>query len=67
MQSNLLILDEPTDGFSKEQLGRVREILDELQSPQIIIVSHERELESFADQIFRVTKVDGESKISVGV
>ncbi len=67
MQSNLLILDEPTDGFSKEQLGRVREILDELQSPQIIIVSHERELESFADQIFRVTKVDGESRISVGV
>ncbi len=67
MQSNLLILDEPTDGFSKEQLGRVREILDELESPQIIIVSHERELESFADQIFRVTKLDGESAISVGV
>ncbi len=30
MRSNLLILDEPTDGFSKEQLGKVREILDEL-------------------------------------
>ncbi len=52
MSSNLLILDEPTDGFSKEQLGNVREILDELECPQIIIVSHEKELESFADQIF---------------
>jgi DNA repair protein SbcC/Rad50 len=59
-----LILDEPTDGFSKEQLGRMREILDELANPQVIIVSHERELESFADQIYRVVRVDGESKIT---
>jgi len=66
MQSNVLILDEPTDGFSKEQLGKVREILDELECPQIILVSHERELESFADQIFRVTKTNGVSTISTG-
>ncbi len=63
MKSNILILDEPTDGFSKEQLGSVREILDELQCPQMIIVSHEKELESFADQIFRVTKSHGESRV----
>jgi exonuclease SbcC len=61
-----LILDEPTDGFSKEQLGKVREILDELQSPQIVIVSHEKELESFADQIFKVAKSQGVSKIVAG-
>jgi exonuclease SbcC len=59
-----LILDEPTDGFSKEQLGKVREILDEMANPQVIIVSHERDLESFADQIYRVAKVQGESKIT---
>ena len=59
-----LILDEPTDGFSREQLGRVREILDEIANPQVVIVSHERELESMADQIYRVTKVDGESRIT---
>jgi len=59
-----LILDEPTDGFSKEQLGKMREILDEMANPQVIIVSHERELESFADQIYRVEKVQGESKIT---
>ena len=63
MKSNLLILDEPTDGFSKEQLSRVKDILDELECPQVIIVSHERELESFADQIYNVTKQQGISKV----
>lgn len=65
MKSNLLILDEPTDGFSKDQLGKLKEILDELQSPQVILVSHEKELESFADQICRVSN-SGESKIDPG-
>jgi exonuclease SbcC len=63
MKSNLLILDEPTDGFSKEQLHNIRDILTELRCPQIIMVSHERELESFADQIYRITKTDGVSRI----
>jgi len=63
MKSNLLILDEPTDGFSKEQLLKVQDILTELECPQVIIVSHERELESFADQIFRVSKEHGVSAI----
>ena len=62
-KSNLLILDEPTDGFSKEQLGKVREILDEIKNPQVILVSHETELESFADQVIKVSKINGESKI----
>lgn len=64
MESNLLILDEPTDGFSKEQLLKVQDILTELECPQVIIVSHERELESFADQIFRVSKEHGVSTIA---
>jgi len=57
MKSNLLIMDEPTDGFSKEQLFKIRDILNELNYPQIIIVSHERELESFADNIFQIEKI----------
>jgi DNA repair protein SbcC/Rad50 len=64
MESNLLILDEPTDGFSKEQLLKVQDILIELECPQVIIVSHEQELESFADQIFRVSKEHGVSTIA---
>lgn len=65
MKSNLLILDEPTDGFSREQLYKVREILNELNCPQIIIVSHERELGSFADNVFRVEKIDGNSCVTL--
>lgn len=63
MKENLLILDEPTDGFSKEQIFRMREVLRELNCDQIIIVSHERELEGFVDKVFRVEKVGGESRI----
>ena len=64
MQSNLLILDEPTDGFSREQLFRLRDILSELKCEQVIAVSHESELEGFVDKIYRITKEAGESKIS---
>ncbi|MBT4326543.1 MAG: SMC family ATPase, partial [Candidatus Nitrosopelagicus sp.] len=64
MKSNLLILDEPTDGFSKNQLGKIRELLDELKSEQIVLVSHEKELETYVDNIFQVTKENGLSKIS---
>jgi exonuclease SbcC len=63
MKSGLLILDEPTDGFSKEQLFKIRDILRELECPQIVIVSHEKELESFADQVYKITKVNGISKV----
>jgi len=63
MKSNLLILDEPTDGFSKNQLGKIREVLDELKSEQIILVSHEKELETYVDNVFQISKQDGVSKI----
>lgn len=66
MRSNVLILDEPTDGFSKEQLGNVRQVLDEIECPQLIVVSHEKELESFADQIYKVVKDAGVSRILPG-
>jgi DNA repair protein SbcC/Rad50 len=61
-EPNLLILDEPTDGFSKEQLGKFGDILTELNCPQVILVSHERELENLADRVIRIEKVNGESQ-----
>jgi len=64
LKSNLLILDEPTDGFSKSQLYKIRPILQELNSQQIILVSHERELESYVENIFRVTKENGLSNVT---
>jgi exonuclease SbcC len=65
MDNALLIMDEPTDGFGKEQLFRLRQVLNELKSAQIIMVSHERELESFVDKIYRVTKDGNQSRIEV--
>jgi DNA repair protein SbcC/Rad50 len=62
--ANLLILDEPTDGFSKEQLSKVRDVLAELNCPQVILVSHERELEAFADHVYRVERTNGASRVS---
>ena len=64
LKSNLLILDEPTDGFSKSQLYKVRPILQKLNSQQIILVSHERELESYVDNIFRISKENGISTVT---
>ncbi len=53
---NLLILDEPTDGFSSEQLDRLRNVLDELDAKQIIMVSHESKIESFVQNVLRLEK-----------
>lgn len=59
---DLLILDEPTDGFSEQQLDKIRDILKELNVAQLIIVSHERKIESFVDNIIKITK-DNRSSI----
>jgi len=56
-----ILLDEPTDGFSPEQVIRMGELLDELALPQVILVSHESELAAIADRVIRVQKVDGRS------
>lgn len=59
----LVILDEPTEGFSKEQIHKMRDILVELRSKQVVIVSHETELEAMAQHVFRVQKVNGTSTV----
>ena len=53
---DLLILDEPTDGFSYEQLDKIRNVLEKLQLQQTIIVSHESKIESFVENVIRVGK-----------
>jgi exonuclease SbcC len=52
----ILILDEPTDGFSSEQLDKVRDVLERLHLRQTIIVSHESKIESFVENVIRVRK-----------
>jgi exonuclease SbcC len=56
MTKDIIMLDEPTDGFSTEQLDKVRDILLELKTKQIIIVSHESKIESFVQNIIRIEK-----------
>src|SRR5487761_1013099 len=65
LHANLLILDEPTQGISKEQIYRLRNVLEELNCEQVIIVSHERDLEAMADRVYRVEKINGESVVSL--
>ena len=67
IKSGLLILDEPTDGFSKGQLEKVRGLLHELKSEQVVLVSHERDLEAYANKVFLVSKEGGASKITESV
>ena len=52
----LLILDEPTDGFSSEQIDMLRNVLEQLNLKQLIIVSHEQRLESLANSVIRISK-----------
>lgn len=61
---DLVILDEPTDGFSSQQLDKVRDILQELNIGQLIIVSHEPKIESFVDNVIRIKKENGQSRIA---
>lgn len=60
---DIIMLDEPTDGFSAEQLDKVREILGLLNIEQIIIVSHEAKIESFVESVVRVSKQDHVSSV----
>ena len=61
MNKSLLILDEATDGLSYAQVLNLREVFDALDCDQIILVSHEGQFLSFADNAFQVTKVNGVS------
>lgn len=53
---DLLVLDEPTDGFSNEQLDKLKDVLAQLQVAQILLVSHEPKVESFVNSVIRVEK-----------
>jgi len=61
--SNLVILDEPTDGFSASQLDKMRDVLNQLNAEQLILVSHEQKIESFVDHIIRFKKEGGVTEI----
>lgn len=59
----LLILDEPTDGFSSEQIDRLRDVFEQVGVTQLLLVSHEPRLESVADHVVRVHKQHHQSLV----
>ncbi len=61
--SDLVILDEPTDGFSSQQLDKIRDVLHQLNAKQLILVSHEPKIEGFVDNIIRFRKENNLTKI----
>ncbi len=60
---DLLILDEPTDGFSEAQVSKMQDILDNLNMKQMIIISHERTLDSFVADIYEFKKLNHSTKV----
>lgn len=61
---DLLILDEPTDGFSMDQMESIRAILDELGVRQVIMVSHEPKIESLVENVINIKKKNHQSRVS---
>ncbi len=66
LRLDTLILDEPTEGFSQEQTLRMGDLLETLGLPQVLLVSHEAQLEGVADRVLEVRKQDGLSRIEEG-
>jgi len=60
---DLIILDEPTDGFSSAQLERIRDVLNELNLKQMIIVSHEPKIDTFVDNVIKFYKENHISRV----
>ncbi len=59
---DLVILDEPTDGFSDTQLDKMRDVLQQLNVKQLIIVSHEQKIEGFVENVIKFRKEKGISQ-----
>jgi|TARA_Y100000310_G_scaffold339807_1_gene433639 exonuclease SbcC len=59
---DVVILDEPTDGFATEQIDKMRDIFEQLHAEQTILVSHEEKIEGFVDHVIRIKK-DGTSSV----
>lgn len=60
---DLVILDEPTDGFSEQQLDKMRDVLQQLNIKQLIIVSHEQKIEGFVENVVKFKKENGVTKV----
>ena len=60
---SLVILDEPTDGFSEQQLDKMRDVLQQLNMEQLILVSHEQKIEGFVENVLKFKKENGITRV----
>jgi exonuclease SbcC len=60
---DIIILDEPTEGFSEVQIDKIRDIFQELNVAQLIVVSHEQKIEGFVDNVMKIRKAGSISSI----
>jgi exonuclease SbcC len=60
---DIIILDEPTDGFSNDQLDKLRDVIAQLALKQIIIVSHEPKIDTFVESVIKLYKENHTSRI----
>jgi exonuclease SbcC len=62
---NTILLDEPTIYLDDYRRDELIGIIGNIDIPQMIIVTHDNELENAADKVITVEKDDGESKITI--
>ncbi|MEO2065777.1 MAG: hypothetical protein ABGX17_04660, partial [Desulfurobacteriaceae bacterium] len=67
MSLKTLILDEPTIHLDRERRIALTELLIKLKGtiPQMVIVTHDQELEVVADRVIKLRKVGGFSEVEV--
>jgi len=61
---DLIILDEPTDGFSEQQIDKMRDIFQQLNVGQLLVVSHEQKIDGFVDNVIKFKKENGMTKVN---
>jgi exonuclease SbcC len=61
---DLIILDEPTDGFSEQQIDKMRDIFQQLNVGQLLVVSHEQKIDGFVDNVIKFKKENGVTKVN---
>lgn len=68
---NVIIVDEPfrdlKGGNYPSKAGKLVSLLSKKMNLQIILVSHTKEIIDYADRVFIVDKVNGISKVKVGL
>ncbi len=63
-RTEVLLLDEPTLGFDRDDIKEIPTILRNIETiPQIILVTHVQELKEAADHLYTIEKVKGTSTV----